>query len=49
MSWKNRCEWVDENLDNINFKNGELIKKAEKKIIVYCFLFWINQIFRLFK
>ena len=43
MSWKNRCEWVDENLDNIiNFKNGELIKKAEKKIIVYCFLFWIH-------
>lgn len=39
MSWKNRCEWVDENLDNINFKNGELIKKAEKKN--YCLLLFV--------
>lgn len=39
MSWKNRCEWVDKNLDNINFKNGKLIKKAEKKLLFTAFCF----------
>lgn len=44
MSWKSRCEWVDENLDGIiNFRNGELVKKAEKKLLFIAFCFEYNK------
>ena len=42
-SWKDRSKWVDDNTDKIiNFKNGELILKAEKKLLFIAFFFEYN-------
>lgn len=43
-SWKNRTRWVDENVDKIiNFKDGELIEKAEKKLLFITFCIEYNK------
>lgn len=44
MSWKARSKWVDDNLEKIvNFRDGELIEKAEKKLLFISFCFEYNR------
>jgi hypothetical protein len=44
MSWKARSKWVDDNVDKIiNFRDGELIEKAEKKLLFIAFCFEYNR------
>lgn len=43
-SWKDRIKWVDDNVNKIiNFRGGELINKAENKLLFIAFCFEYNR------
>ena len=43
-SFNDRVDWVDKNVDNIiNFRNGQLIKQANNKLLFLAFCFEFNR------